>query len=169
MFRHTSLTVVVALVIGASFASSVSAATATYEGGVFRYREQAGEKVEFFDLALRAGKAGGMGAYLWGFTSTAVNAGRGCRAGPSEEFFEVVCPLDASSRSARAPRYRISLNERDNNVDIVSAGLSGVICSPCPPRPPRPTGAGSIRSSPTPATTPPATSTRAASAPPRRP
>jgi hypothetical protein len=115
--------------IGASFASSASAATATYEGGVFRYREHPGEKVEFFDLALRGGESGRMRAYIRGFTSTAVNAGFGCRAGPSEEFFEVVCALDPSSRTARAPRYRISLNERDNLVDIDSAGLAGVIYS----------------------------------------
>jgi hypothetical protein len=124
VIRRSALTSIAASVIAAIFASSVSAATATYERGVFRYREQPEENVEFFSLGLRGGQTGGMGAYLWGFTSTAVNAGPGCRAGPSEEFFEVVCPLDG-----RAPRYRLSLNRRANRVDIGSAGLSGVIYS----------------------------------------
>ena len=132
MFKRTLLTTVTALVVGAIFAPSVSAATASYEGGVFRYRAQPGDSVNSFVMGFRRGDADWMRGDLVGFTTTAVNAGRGCRAGPhgdSLDVVEVVCARGASGEAAGVPRYRLSLNERDNNVGVLGAHFSGVIYS----------------------------------------
>ena len=127
-----------ATAVGAAFAlavlpaASAAAATASYEDGVFRYREQPKESVEHLDLSL---EDGGMGARLRVTTSAAVDAGPGCAGPTAYPFsFEVVCAVAAPGTARQAPRYRLSLSDRRNRVFIspFEAGnsrLRGVIYS----------------------------------------
>jgi hypothetical protein len=61
-----------------------------------------------------------------------VNAGPGCSAGLYRDYidvFQIVCARDESIETGRLARYRLSLNERENHVGVLTARLTGVIYS----------------------------------------
>jgi hypothetical protein len=141
MFKRLSIASVAALSAGLIVAASVAAATATYQDRVFRYRASPGENV-FVSLAAWYDQTSSRPRYLQALTNLAPNVGPGCSVTPNVNGVEVRCVLTASE-AARDIRYRFTLSDGDDFVDlleplsggVVYAGPGGAVFTAPQPRP----------------------------------
>ena len=130
MLKRLSIATGAALLAGLIFAASVIAGTATYQDRVFRYRAVSGENV-----VLRFGtgyydETSSRPKYMWAETRAAPSVGSSCSVWPYDwpynTIFEVFCAL-TSSETEREIRYRVSLSDGDDLVDVVGDFAAGVV------------------------------------------
>jgi RTX calcium-binding nonapeptide repeat (4 copies) len=121
---------------GAAFALAVfptapaAAATASYEDGLFRYRAQPDERVEYFRLSRDRGGVERRGPRVRVTTRPAPNAGPGCRVlrlNSLNRLFDVVCRVGPPGTAW--PRYRLSFSDRADTAEVAPLGMHGVIFS----------------------------------------
>lgn len=117
--RLTTAVVLAALALDLALGASALAGAVTYGDGVFRYRASAGEKVELDLFLLPSENRGDGGPTLWeAETRPGVWVGPGCSARPHERWGLLVLCEALPSETGRSSRYRLSLSDRNDRVEI---------------------------------------------------